>query len=367
MTGGLGRIAAIARVETLRLLRSRITFTLLVAVPALQLILFGYAIRPGAAMVTVAIAAPSAVAARPIADAIAGLPDIVMVAPALGPGGAAQMVGKHRALIGIEVPRTRSFANLYEPRRPLRIIVDASNAQLVAVAIPRLEAAYWRELAVRGDVADAGPGLAIERRFNPDLRADWSFLPALAGVVVMISMVMLGTLSLARERESGTWDVLAAMPFSTLEIALGKLTPFVVIGTAQGWLVLTLAHLVFGVPMRGSIVALVAILPVFAAAHLAIGYALAMRAATQLAALQGAVAFYLPAMLLSGFLYPVETMPGWARTLGAVFPLTHWVAAARGATLRGDAASSVLTAALPIGAFLAAVVLLSAVVQRRRE
>ena len=361
MNAALSRIAAIARVETLRLLRARMTFTLLIAVPALQLILFGYAIRPGAGVVTVAIAAPSSAAARPLADALARVPDIVVVDPALAQGGAAQAVDAHRALIGIEVPRTRSFANPFEPRHPLRIIVDASNAQLVAVAIPQLEAAYWRELAVRGDVADTGPGLAIERRFNATLRADWSFLPPLVGVVVMISMVMLGTLSLARERESGTWHMLAAMPFSALEVALGKLTPFVVVGTAQGLLVLALAHVVFGVPMRGDIAALALILPVFSAAHLAVGYAVAMRAATQLAALQGAVAFYLPAMLLSGFLYPVETLPPWARMLGQVFPLTHWVAAARGATLRGDGAGPILIAGVPICLFLGAAVILSAI------
>ncbi len=359
MSALAGRIFAVARMETVRLLRARMTFTLLIVVPMLQLVLFGYAIRPNAAVVTVAVAAPSPASAHPIADELGRLPGLTIVARDLAPGGAAAAVAAQRALIGIEVPVARSFANPLAPRRPVRVIVDASNAALVAAAIPRIEAAYWRALAVRGEVADAGPGLAIEPQFNPDLRADWSFLPALAGVVVMIAMVMLGTLSLARERESGTWEMLAAMPLSRLETAIGKLAPYAVIGTVQGLVVLLLAHAVFALPMRGSVAALALILPLFAAAHLALGYAISMRAQTHLAALQGAVAFYLPAMLLSGFLYPVETMPIWAQSLGQIFPLTHWVAAARDATLRGDGFATVLAQALPISGFLIAAIVVS--------
>ncbi len=352
MSPAYRRIGALAHVETLRLFRARTTLTLLLLVPAVQLLLFGHAIRPNRVAVTVAIAAPSPAAARPIAAALGRLPGFTIIAQGLGPGGAAAAVSDQRALIGIEIPAVRSFANPFTPRLPLRVIVDASNAGLVAAAIPRIEAAYWRELAERGDVAQAGPGLAIEPLFNAELRADWSFLPALSGVVVMIAMVMLGTLSLARERESGTWEMLAAMPLSRLETAIGKLTPYVMVGTAQGLVVLALAQIIFALPMRGSIVALALVLPLFAAAHLALGYAISVRAHTQLAALQGAIAFYLPAMLLSGFLYPVETMPGWARGLAQFFPLTHWVIAARDATLRGDGMVTVLAQAVPILVFL---------------
>jgi ABC-2 type transport system permease protein len=169
---------------------------------------------------------------------------------------------------------------------------------------------------------------------------------------VMIGMIMLGSLSLAREREGGTWEALLALPLRPVEALVGKLLPYAVIGTLQGILVLGIGIAAFDLPTRGNVVALIALLPLFTLAHLTLGYAIAARAATQLAALQGAVAFYLPAMLLSGFLYPFATLPRWAQVLGDVFPLTHFIRAARGALLRDDNAVVVLTHAWPIAAFL---------------
>jgi ABC-2 type transport system permease protein len=182
----------------------------------------------------------------------------------------------------------------------------------------------------------------------------------------MIGTIMLGTLSLARERETGTWEALLALPLRAGERLAGKLVPHVIIGTLQGCLVLAAAVTIFAVPARGSVVALVALLPLFAATHLVIGQAIAARAATQLAALQGAVAFYLPAMLLSGFLYPFEALPVWARTIGEAFPLTHFIRAARGALLRGDDATLVLTQAWPMVAVLVAVTAIALAAQARR-
>ena len=146
----------------------------------------------------------------------------------------------------------------------------------------------------------------------------------------------------------------------------GKIAPYVVIGTLQGIAVLALGILLFDLPATGSIAALVALMPLFAAAHLVLGHALAARATSQLSALQGAIAFYLPAMLLSGFLYPFATLPGWARAIGEIFPLTHFIRAARSATLRGGSTAEVLAHGLPIAAFLASSFLLARAVHRAR-
>ncbi len=360
------RITAVARVELLRLLRSRMTFTLLLLVPAFQVLLFGYAIRPSPDSVSVAIAAPTPASARTIEAALSDQPGLRIVAAGLTPGGAEAMVRGRTALIGIEVPRSRGFGEVGFVQQPLRIVADGATASLTAAAVPRLEAAYWRELAVRADIAGNGPGIAVERLFNPDQRADWTYLPSLIGVTVMIAMIMLGCLGIAREREGGTWEALVAMPFRRVELLLGKLLPHAVIGAVQGVSVLAIGLLLFDLPARGSVVALMLILPLFAAAHLVLGHVIASRAASQLAALQGAVAFYLPAMLLSGFLYPFETLPGWAQSLGSIFPLTHFVAAAQGALLRGDDAPAVLAHALPIAAFLAVVTPLALLSHARR-
>lgn len=351
---GVSTAIAVARVEFLRLLRTPTSFTLLLLVPALQILLFGYAIRPSAGHVAVAIAGP-AVGQEDIAR-LARDGGLELVARNLPSGAAAAMVRRGDAAVGIELP-TGPFA-------PVRSVIDASDPNLTTTAEARIEAIYWHALAQRNDVADYGPRLRVERLFNPSARPDWAFLPALVGTIMMISMLMLGTLGTARERELGTWEALVSLPVGRGSILIGKMAPLCLIGAAQGLLVLGIGAGLFGLPLKGSMVSLVAILPVFAAAHLALGQALAARARTQLAALQGAVAFYLPAMLLSGFLYPFASLPLWAQRLGQVFPLTHFICAAREATLRGGDAGAVLVHAAPIALFAAAVFAL-AVVQHR--
>ncbi len=361
----LARVGAVARVETLLLRRSRVTFTLLLLVPALQVLLFGFAIRP-TGDVAVAVASPAAASAASVATTLRASPGLRIVADRLPSGQAEAFVRSGRATIGIELPPPRGFTNLPLPPAPVRVVVDGSNAALVAAAVPAIEAAYWREIATRVPAGDRGPGIAVIRLYNADGRADWTFLPALIGVTMMISAIMLGTLSLAREREGGTWETLLSLPIRPAEALAGKLVPLVVLGTVQGSLVLAAAVTIFDVPARGSVGALLLLLPLFAATHLVIGHAIAARAATQLAALQGAVAFYLPAMLLSGFLYPFEALPSWAQTLGGVFPLTHFIRAARGALLRGDGASVVATYALPMLAVLGVALAVALLAQSKR-
>jgi len=362
----LRRIAAVARVEVLRLTRTPVALTLLVLVPAMQVLLFGYAIRPGGGALPVAIAAAAPADAMAVARQLASDQRLRVLPGVLKPGAAEAAVRARRATIGLEIPERPSFANPLAHPGPIRIVIDASDAALVTAAAPAIEAAYWRGLAEQNDVAENGPGYRIDQLYNPAGRTDWSFLPALIGVTMMISMIMLGTLSLARERETGSWEALLAMPVAASEVLAGKLLPYVIIGTGQGLLVLAAGVWLFDLPVRGNVAAFALLLPLFAAAHLVLGHAIAARAATQLSALQGAVAFYLPAMLLSGFLYPFETLPPWARALGSLFPLTHFIRASRGVMLRGAGASEVAAAAAPIAVFLAVALALGLILQQRR-
>ena len=363
MMRALARIGAVACVEWMRLLRSRIAFTLLITVPVFQVVLFGLAIRPDAP-VAIVVGAPTPANSYAIAAELRKQSNLNVVAR-VGPGKAVEMVRNGAATIGIEVPAVRSFANPLTMPQPLRIVVDASNATLSAAAVARIETAYWRALAERSGTAETGPGMVIERLYNPQARSDWTFLPGLVGVTVMIAMIMLGALSLAREREGGTWEALLGLPLRPIEAMLGKLLPCVVVGTAQGAAVIAAGVVFFDLPTRGPLTAFLVLLPLFAAAHLALGYALATRARTQLAALQGAVAFYLPSMLLSGFLYPFQTMPGWAQALGNLLPLTHFIRAATGILLRGDGWNAMASHAVPIALFLAVAALVATFFQSR--
>lgn len=342
-------ILALAVAETRRLARSRVTLSLMLMVPVLQLILFGLAVDPTGARLPVAIAGGTPAAHNGAVTALKDAAGLRLAAQ--GPAGSARAaVAAGTARIGVELPADASGAPT--------IVTDGSNPQLTAAAESRITAAWWQSVAARSLFTADVPAPRLERLTNRHGRANWPFLAGLIGVTVMIAMVMLGTLSLARDREGGQWETLRTLPFGPATIIAGKLLPWAVLGTVQGMAVLAVAVLGFGLPAGPGTPALILLLPLFAAAHLLIGFAIAARATTQLAALQGAVAFYLPAMLLSGFLYPVDTLPPWAATLGQIFPLTHMVAAAQDALLLGRPFAVVIAAAPPL---LAAALLAGAV------
>jgi ABC-2 type transport system permease protein len=355
----IATIKAIAIVETKRLIRARMALMLLLIVPVFQIILFGYAIKPGNATLRISVAAPTRQGAHEVVEAMRRIPSVMVIDRVGATGAAEAAVRSGRASIGIEVPRIRSFADPTASGGPIRVIVDATDPLLTMAAVARIESAYNAERVARSDMADAGPGLRIERLFNPDARSDWTYAPALAGVTVMIAMVMLGSIGIAREREGGSWETFRSLPIAPMHLIAGKLAPHILIGTAQGLLVLFTGHLLFDLPIPVATTALIFLLPLFATAHYLIGFVISARAATQLAALQGAVAFYLPAMLLSGFLYPFDTLPRWAQIIGNIFPLSHFIRAAHDAVLRERDFLTVLGHGLPMLAFTFAAMLLA--------
>jgi ABC-2 type transport system permease protein len=201
--------------------------------------------------------------------------------------------------------------------------------------------------------------------YNPEGRTAWTIVPGLAGVVVMISM-LLGALTLVRERERGSWETLLATPIDALDALVGKLSPYVALRSLQALVVIGAARILFDLPVTGSLWALLLAVPVYAAAHLILGFAFSALAETQLQAIQGAVFYYLPSMLLSGFMFPFQGMPRWARTIAEALPLTHFVRATRGILLGGESAPLVAVEMLPVALFalVATAVALSA--YRRR-
>jgi ABC-2 type transport system permease protein len=352
----LRRIRAIARVETLRLLRDRMTLSLIAVVPALQIVLFGYAVNLDPRGVPIAIAGEPA---EPASRLVRATGYFAVVADRLPPGAAARMVASGTALVGIELPPPDGEA----PTRP-RIVVDATDPAAVRPALAALESAYWQRRAAPFSLDDHG--VDVDWLYNPDRRTSWTIVPGLVGVIVMIGMLMLGALSLVRERERGTWETLLATPVGALDALVGKLLPHLVVGTAQGALVVALARVMFDLPVTGGIGALLVALPLFAAAHLILGFAVSALAESQLQAMQGAVFFYLPSMLLSGFMFPFQGMPGWARTIGEALPLTHFVRAARGVLLKGEGPALVLAEMWPVAIFALLAAALALAAYRRR-
>jgi ABC-2 type transport system permease protein len=286
-----------------------------------------------------------------------------IVADQLRPGAAERMVAEGKASVGIELPALDYFAADAVSEAP-RIVVDASDPAAVRPALAGLQASYWKH--VGRDSSFPLPVMEVRWLYNPEGRTAWTIVPGLVGVITMISMLMLGALTLVRERERGSWEALLATPVDAIDALIGKLSPYVVIGTIQAALVLAIARVLFELPVTGNLLALFVAVPLYAAAHLALGFAFSALAESQLQALQGAVFFYLPSMLLSGFMFPFQGMPQWARAIGEALPLTHMVRATRGVLLRGEDAAGVAAEMAPVAMFAAIAAGVALVAYRRR-
>ena len=343
------RMLAVAHVELLHLAWDPTTVSLILLVPAIQIVLFGYAINLDPKHVRLAIAGDHDHEAEKVRRTIENTGYFIIVADGLPQGAAERMVAEGKALVAIELPpRGNSYSDTLSGQP--KIIVDAVDPSAVRPALAALQNAYWQQIAELYAIGPI-PSVDVEWLYNPDGKTSWTIVPGLAGVVVMISMLMLGALTLVREREWGSWETLLSTPVDAIDALVGKLSPYVVIGTLQATVVVYLARLLFDLPLRGNILELLLAVPLYASAYLILGFAFSAVAESQLQAIQGAVFFYLPSMLLSGFMFPFEGMPKWARAIGEALPLTHFVRATRCVFFRGQCGSSMLAEMMPVALF----------------
>src|SRR5260370_10951010 len=331
----LRRMMAIARIETLRLTRDRVAISLIALVPAVQLNLFGYAVTLDPKNGPIAIAGSDASSVDRAARVVGETGYFKIIGEALPSGAAERMVVAGQALVGIELPPSPDEEEAGGTPVRARVVVDATDPGAVRPALAALETAYWQKRATTVSLDDR-PSADVRALYNPQRRTAWTIVPGLVGVIVMISMLMLGALTLVRERERGGWEPLLATPAHRLVALVATLCPYIVIGTVQGVVAVGLTQLLFDLPARGGIWALLAAAPVYATANLILGFAFSALPESQMQAMQGAVFFYLPSMLLSGFMFPFHGMPCWARGVGDGLPLTHFVSAAGGALLQGQ-------------------------------
>jgi ABC-2 type transport system permease protein len=359
----LRRMMAVARIETLRLMRDRVATSLIALVPAVQIVLFGYAVNLDPKNVPIAIGGSDGPLVERTARIVEETGYFKIVGNDLPPGAAERMVVAGRALVAIELPPSPDEEEA--GGTPMRVVVDATDPGAVRPAMAALETAYWQKRATTFSLDDR-PSVDVDWLYNPQRRTAWTIVPGLVGVIVMISMLMLGALTLVRERERGSWEALLATPVDALDALVGKLSPYIVIGTVQGIVAVGLAQLLFDLPARGGLWALLAAAPVYASANLILGFAFSALAESQMQAMQGAVFFYLPSMLLSGFMFPFQGMPGWAQAIGEVLPLTHFVRAARDVLLKGQGADLVSQEMWPVALFGLVAAALALAAYRRR-
>lgn len=334
MSAVLRRIRAVAAVESLQLLYDPATLVLIFLLPVFQILLYGYAIHFEPQGVPLAIASSDADLSRSATQAVGRDPLFRQIGPIGALGSARASVLARRAQVGVELGR--------DPRTgaaQVQITADASDPAEVRPAVAVLEAGVWRKIAETAAVGQK-PDVRVDWRYDPGDHPAWRIAPGLIGVIVMITMLFLGALTLVRERERGSWETLLATPVRPTEALVGKLSPYLLIGLVQTLAMLGLIHWMFAVPVPPASWALMAVTVVFAGAYLLLGFAISTIVQTQLQAVQASVFIYLPSLLLSGFMFPFDGMPRWAQLIGEAFPLTHYIRASREILLRGDAPAS---------------------------
>ena len=356
------RLFAILMKEFIQMRRDRGTFAVMVGVPVLQLLAFGFAINTDPKHLPTAIhIADDSVYARSIGAALRNSQyfDIVAVAPSQQAGDRMLDEGEVSFVITVPVNFARDMIRGLTPQ--LLIQADASDpsaASNALAAIQELGTAALRDdlvgpLATR---ANKPPFMAvIQRRYNPEGITAYNIVPGLIATILTMTMVMVTAVAMTRERERGTFENLLAMPAHRFEVMLGKIIPYILVGYVQLTLILLGARFIFHVPMLGSLTLLIAMSGLFIAANLALGFTFSTIATTQLQAMQTAVFFLMPSILMSGFAFPFRGMPNWAQWIGELLPATYFLRIVRGILLKGNGWTEIWPNVWPLLVFLVAV------------
>ena len=345
--------------EFIQLKRDRLTFGMIVGIPVVQLILFGFAINSDPKhLPTAALIADRGEFSRSILAGLKNSSYFEYIGEAANEQEADRMLATGKAQFVVTIPADFSLRLVRGERPALLLEADATDPSATGNAIAAVNQLAQTVLAhdLTGPLAPlAGSAGAFEvrvhARYNPEAITQYNIVPGLMGVILTMTMVMMTGLAITRERERGTMENLLATPATVLEVMTGKIVPYILIGLIQVTLVLTLAWLLFGVPIHGSLTVLYLAVLVFIAANLTLGLTFSSLAKNQLQAMQMTFFFFLPSMLLSGFMFPFRGMPHWAQDIGEALPLTHFLRVVRGVLLKGNGWPEIIPETWPIALF----------------
>jgi ABC-2 type transport system permease protein len=359
----LGRIAVVARKELRQVRRDRLTIGMMVMLPLIQLLLFGYAIDTDVRhMPTVVVDADGTPAARDLVRRLeaTGFYDVTARVGSYDQISVAFRSGQAR--VGVVIPRGYSAALVTHRPAQFQLVVDGSDAQTVASAEAGAQAVADGLAAITA----ARVSMNISIWYNPDLRTAVYVVPGLVGVILTMTLVMFTSMGIARERERGTLEQLIVSPVRSFELVIGKIVPYIAIGYVQMTLILTVGMIGFDVPFTGSPATLYGLASLFIAANLSLGLFFSTLAKTQQQAMQMSFFFFLPQLLLSGFIFPFEGMPAPAQVLGQCLPLTHFLRIIRGIVLKGSTVTDLGPEIGALAAITAVLVLLSSLRFRKK-
>ena len=361
------RLLAMIAKEFIQLRRDRLTFAMMLGIPLIQLVLFGYAINGDPKhLPTVIVAHEQTPFTRAIVQSLENSGYFQLVATDLSDAEADRWLEEGDAQFAVVIPV--GFAKqLQRGERPqLLVAADATDPSATANAIGALQqlSQQWLQHELTGTLNYLLNGkqqpyeLVIQRRFNPEGLTQYNIVPGLMGVILTMTMIMMTALAVTREVERGTMENLLATPVRPLEVMLGKILPYVLIGFVQVGVILIAARLLFAVPFVGPASWLFLGILVFIAANLSVGITISSVARNQTQAMQMTFFFFLPSMLLSGFMFPFRGMPEWAQRIGELLPLTHFIRLIRGIMLKGNSVIEMWPHLWPLLLFLFTMLLL---------
>jgi ABC-2 type transport system permease protein len=362
------RVTAVLAKEFKQLLRDRLTYAMILVVPIVQLLLFGYAINsdpkhlPTAVLVQDQGTLPRSVLAALDHTGYFDLNQSVRSTHELD-----RLIAEGKAQFAITIPGDFTRRVVRGDKPQILVEADASDPSATGGAVAALAAlpanALMHDLKgplARPQAAASQPfEVVIQRRYNPEGVTAYNIVPGLLAIILSMTLVMMTALGVTREAERGTMETLLATPLRPIEVMIGKLTPYVLVGIIQATVIIVMGRLLFGVPMEGGWPALILGIFLFIVGSLSLGFLISTLARNQLQAMQMSFFYMLPSILLSGFLFPFKGMPQWAQWIGTAIPVTHMLRVVRGAMLKGAGIADALPSLGALGLFVLVVAALA--------
>ena len=326
------RIMAIVKKEVRQLRRDRLTFGMVVGLPVIQMLLFGYAINTDVRNLSTAIVDQAQThLSRQFVVELAQTQVVDIVAAAQTVTELEGLLRAGRISMGVVLPADFDRRVALRSRSAAQLLVDGTDPTILGVANQLRSMPFDFDVA---PVAVGWPLVEIRPYYNPERRSPVNIIPGLMGVILTMTMILFTAVALVRERERGNLELLINTPLSSVELMVGKVIPYIFIGMLQLALILGVGRLLFDVPVRGSVVDLYFAATAFVAANLTLGLLISTAAKTQFQAMQMMVFILLPSILLSGFMFPFDGMPSFAQYIGEALPNTHFIRLTRGIMLR---------------------------------
>jgi ABC-2 type transport system permease protein len=339
----LRRIGAMIVKEFVQLRRDHITFATMIMIPLMQLVLFGYAINTTPRnMPTAVLLQESSDVGRSILAALRNTKYFNVTHQVRDAAEFDRLLQSGTVLFAVEIPANFERALRRGDRPALLVAADATDPVATGAALSALSQIVNTALVHDHALPETGAAafeIRAHARYNPGASSQLNIVPGLLGTILTLTMLIFTALSVTREIERGTMESLLAMPIKPVEIMLGKIAPYVLVGVLQAALIVGAGILLFGVPIIGSVTLLTLLTTLFIATNLSFGYTFSTLAQNQLQAVQMAMMFFLPNLLLSGFMFPFSGMPQWAQWLGEALPLTHFIRIVRAIMLKGSTSS----------------------------